>query len=294
MVPHSEFSVLVYDVGGSHVTAAVCEFPGASISETRRIDLPSDPTPAVFLAILRDLCSQVLSEPAKLAGVSLSIPGPFDTVRGVSLMQHKLPHLYGFDLRRAIAETFSLSPDAIFFINDADAVIIGETHIGAARDASRAVVLGLGTGIGSAFSTDGVVAVCGKGIPGGGEIWNVPHRNGIVEDLLSSRAIRDRFQKLSGKALEVSEIARLAPGDAHASATFAAFGDDLATIIVEHLSEFAPDCIVLSGSISRSASLFLPALQRALGKIAQAALVGAGIAWNERLTAALPAEVSSC
>jgi glucokinase len=289
----------VYDVGGSHVTAAVCSFPSAAIAETKRVDLPSDPAPEAFVAILRDLCSEILPESAKLAGVSLSIPGPFDTERGVSLMQHKLPRLRGFDLRHAIARTFSLAPGSIFFINDADAVMIGEARIGAARDCARAVVLGLGTGVGSAFSIDGAITVRGKGIAEGGEIWNVPHGDGIVEDLLSSRAIREHFRELSGKTLEVSEIARLAPSDPHASATFHEFGNNLATIIAEHLNDFQPDCIVLSGSISRSASLFLPAVRRTLGEGAveirvsrlfdRAALLGAGIAWNERLAAALSA-----
>ena len=42
-----------------------------------------------------------------LLGASLAMPGPFDYAAGVSWMQHKLPYLYGFDLRGALARHIS-------------------------------------------------------------------------------------------------------------------------------------------------------------------------------------------
>ena len=141
----------------------------------------------------------------------LAVPGPFDLQAGVSLMRHKLPYLYGFDLRAALAASFGIQPLQVRFLNDANAFLLGEIGAGAARGFRRAVGLTLGTGIGAAFAVDGRIVAEGPGVPPGGEIWNLPYEAGIVEDFISSRAIVGNYQRLTGVQREAVDLAAAAP-----------------------------------------------------------------------------------
>ena len=47
----------------------------------------------------------------------------------------------------------------------------------------RSVGLTLGTGVGSAFAVDGKIVGKGRGVPPGGEIWDLPYRESIVEEI---------------------------------------------------------------------------------------------------------------
>jgi glucokinase len=224
----------------------------------------------------------------RVGGAMLAVPGPFDLQAGVSLMRHKLPYLYGVDLRKTLATRFGLEPAHVRFLNDADAYLLGEVGAGAARGFRRAVGLTLGTGIGSAFAVDGNLVTEGPGVPSGGEIWNLPYRGGIVEDFISSRAIVGNYERCTGMKREVVGLAAAAPGDPAAQEAFIEFGNHLGIVIQTLLADFRADVIVLGGGISRSADLFLPTVQSQIGDLPlqlrvselkdEAALVGCGVA----------------
>jgi glucokinase len=217
------------------------------------------------------------------------MPGPFDYDRGVSWMQHKLPYLYGFDLRHALAARLGRADAQVRFLNDAAAFLLGEISAGAAQGVGRAVGITLGTGIGSAFAVDGHVIREGTGVPAGGEIWNFPYQGGILEDQISTRAIRQSYQGRTGEDREVADIAASAAQDAVAAEVFRDFGRTLGTALRTVLGAFGPQVIVLGGGIARSAHLFLDAAQAELGtpqvelRVSSlgeiAPLVGAGAAW---------------
>ena len=135
------------------------------------------------------------------------MPGPFDYAKGISFMKHKLPYLYGWDLRHAIADRLGWLPRQMKFLNDAAAYMLGEIGAGAAKGFSRVVVLTLGTGVGSGFAIDGKVQTEGKGVPPGGEIWNVAYEGGIVEDQISTRALQKSYHDRTGNQAEVAAIA---------------------------------------------------------------------------------------
>lgn len=175
------------------------------------------------------------------------------------------------------------------FLNDAQAFLLGEVGTGAARNAARATGVTLGTGVGSAFTVGSRIVTSGKGVPPGGEIWNLPFEGGIVEDAVSSQAIRDAYEKRTGQHCEVAELALRAPEDVQAREVFAHFGAQLGRAIRRTMAEFAPDVVVLGGGICHSPQLFLPTAEAQLDGLMmelristlfeQAALVGAAVAW---------------
>lgn len=281
--------VLVYDVGGSHISAAVFDREGCTVQGVVTQGYPSEQNIDTFLGVLNSLGTSAAQGETDIPAVSIAMPGPFDYERGVSWMQHKLPYLYGFDLRHALAARLGRADSEVRFLNDAAAYLLGEIFAGSAQGVNRAVAITLGTGVGSAFAVDGHVMREGMGIPPGGEIWNFPYQGGILEDQISTRAIRQSYKLRTGEDREVADIAASAAQDGNAAEIFSDFGHTLGIALRTVLSDFGPQVVVLGGGISRSAELFLKAAQAevdsprmelrvsALGEIAP--LVGAGAAW---------------
>ncbi len=283
--------LLTVDVGGSHVSAALC-----SLDDLRVIQVTNAPLAGVssfegFVDLVYLLGREVSRSTRRLAGASLAVPGPFDCAAGVSLMQHKLQWLYGKDLRGALAARFGWAPAKIQFLNDARAFLLGEVHAGGARGAARAVGMTLGTGIGSAFAVNGRCVTEGEGVPPGGEIWNYSYADGIVEDLISTRAVKADYRARTGMDLEVKEIAAAAAGDRTACGVFEKLGRDLGRVIRDVIVPFRPEVVVVGGGIARSGELFLPIAEKLVERLAvrivpsqlfdRAQLIGAAAYWRD-------------
>jgi len=296
--------VVVYDVGGSHVSAAVCNGGTFALHGISRAPLPADgPNPfsaASFKRLIHTLGEAAARsagmELAEIAGASLAMPGPFDYENGISKMTHKLQSLYDVDLKSGLARRFGWEPTQVRFVNDAAAFTLGEVGAGAAKGFARAIGITLGTGIGCAFAADGRIAIPrdlpggDPGVPPGGEIWNLPYENSTVEEFVSTRFLRGQYQRLTGVEAEVAVIAdaakgdepcpeleaefgtglrrdaKLDPNDAHCRArqAFLEFGRNLGLVLNQHAAAFKPDVIVLGGGIARASALFLPATRKAL------------------------------
>jgi glucokinase len=292
MTAEIENSVIVYDVGGSHVAAAVCRESDYELGPIVSAPYPAEQSSDAFVAFLHSLGVKASAGFAGISGAELAFPGPFDFAAGISRMKHKLPFLYGVELRQALAACFGWQPAQVRFLHDSAAFLLGEIGAGAARDLPRAVGITLGTGIGSAFAVDGRVVTDGPGVPLDGEIWNLSYEDGIVEDYLSTRAIQGNYEDRTGTLREVVEIASAVADDPAAAAVFADFGRHLGIALRMVVSVFAPQVVVLGGAISRSAHLFLPVAETQLQGLNlrvlpsalkdDAPLVGAAVEWFGR------------
>jgi glucokinase len=280
--------VLVYDIGGSHISAGVCLEGDFRLGPVVRAHHPTAETSDAFVGLLHTLGVEAAAGFGRIMGATLAMPSPFDFEAGISLMRHKLPYLYGVNLRQALAERFGWRPNQVYFLNDADAYLLGEIGAGAARGFARVVGITLGTGTGSAFAVDGQLVTEGTGVPNSGEIWDLPYESGIVEDFLSSRAICDSYKRRTGNTRDVAELAAAAQGDSAAEEAFAEFGRHLGRVLGTMLAEFVPDVAVLGGGVCHAAHLFLPTAQSQLNDTApqlrvsklqdRAPLVGCGVA----------------
>ena len=250
--------VLTFDVGGSHISSALCFGNDLRLGPIASAQYGDITTSDGFAGLIYELAARAAGGNPSGIGATLAVPGPFDFEAGVSLMRHKLQYLYGIDLRQALASRLGCNPAEVRFLNDADAYLLGEVGAGAAKGFARAVGFTLGTGIGSAFAVDGRLVTTGAGVPKDGEIWNVPYESSTVEDFVSTRAIAGNYGRRTGKTISVAEIAAAATLDPEAREAFAEFGHHLGRVIGHVIADFAADVVVLGGGISRSADLFLP------------------------------------
>ena len=291
--------VVVFDLGGSHVSAGVVHLSTSALEQKWSTTLDSSASAETILRTLESLVRRLQLRPAEtavaaaVAGLSLAVPNPFDYETGVSYIQHKYGALYGWDIRKELSRRLGVDGARICFLNDATAFLLGELEANPAARTGNVVAITLGTGVGSAFASDGRIVERGGGVPEQGEIWNLPWQRGIVEDVLSAKRIRNEYLDRTGRTLEVREMAAVADSDAVAKNVFSGFGRDLAEVLNRVCKEFQPDRVILGGAIAKSARLFLPETMSAYGDCPicistlfdDAALIGAAVHWRSRASA---------
>jgi glucokinase len=186
----------------------------------------------------------------------IATPGPFDYARGVSLIRGvaKLDALYGADLRAELSAAVGVKPTGVSFINDASAFLIGEWWAGKAEGDGRSIGITLGTGLGSAFISDGKIVESDPDVPPEGRLDLIPFRGKPVEETLSSRGLRAAY---AADGPDVVEIARRASaGEGRAADVMHRFGSALGEFLGRWVYLFAPTRVVLGGSIARSWDLW--------------------------------------
>jgi polyphosphate glucokinase len=141
------------DIGGSGVKGArVNVTTGALLSERSKYPTPPGGEPGDILATVRHILQDLDSSGNELMGVCF----PAVVRHGVTMSAANVsPDWIGFPAERLFADSLDRE---VHFINDADAAGFAEAHLGAARNvAGLVIVVTLGTGIGTALISDGVL-----------------------------------------------------------------------------------------------------------------------------------------
>jgi glucokinase len=257
-------SVVALDLGGTHVSAGLVDLPSLEIEAQVRRSLPATAGRAELLARITAAATEV-SDGVPGRRVGMAVPGPFDYARGICLLSHKLEPLFGVDLRRELATALSTQPASVRFLNDADAFLLGEASVGAARGHARAVAVTLGTGLGSAFLEHGRIVDTGPRVPPEGSLHLVQFRGRPVEETISRAALLARY---GDPRLDVREVAsRARAGDPRAQRAFAELASALGEVTAPWLDSFEATCLVVGGAISRSWDLLAPPLRTALASV---------------------------
>jgi glucokinase len=184
----------------------------------------------------------------------VALPGPFDVATGIAWYrgQGKFDNLYGYNVGERLRDLLDL--DQILFMNDAEAFAVGEWTAGQVRGIDRCVGVTIGTGVGTAFLTEGWVVRKGDTVPPGGELYKTSYDGKPLEDWISARAILRAYFDRTGQeepeigVKEIAERARSGAADARA-VLLAAFGV-LAAALTPWLERFGVTKVVLGGSIS--------------------------------------------
>jgi glucokinase len=242
------------DIGGTHVTAGRVDVAARAVEGRERVPLAHTASRAEVVAAITGAAVSIARDDARRLG--LAVPGPFDYSTGVSRIAHKLPGLYGVDLRSELCGALEL--EEVRFLNDADAFLLGEWWAGAARGHARAVGITLGTGLGSAFIEDG--RIVSRDVA----LYELSFRGAPVEDAISSRGLLACY----GERCEVEDVAaRAEAGEDAARRAFEELGQALGEFLRPWLVAFEPGCLVVGGSIARSWELIRSGVLAELGPV---------------------------
>jgi glucokinase len=258
------------DIGGSHITAALIDLSNGLIVEGSKCK--EQVNAGADAADILGRWSKAIGDVLSLAGteipaIGIAMPGPFDYPAGISLIKGvaKYESLYGMNIRAALQASLNFKGD-IFFENDASCFALGEAWTGEGAGCRRMMAVTLGTGLGGTFLHNNRILHEGKGVPSGGYIYNLPYKNGIAEDYISSRWLLNEYHQRTGKRLpEVKSIGELAEKrDATALALFTEMGKALGEVLAPWLRDFEAECVVIGGNIRKAHPYFLPTLQACL------------------------------
>ncbi len=274
--------ILACDAGGTHIKLGLVQ--GSRLLARTEIPAHADRGLAAALARVaratRPLLRSLGISPRDLAGFGLSFPGIIEpgSERILSTPAGKFDDARTLEVPRLVHDRLRL-PTRI--VNDANAALLGEWRQGAARGCRSAVMMTLGTGIGTAAIIDGIPLRGAHGQAGclGGH-WTTHldgrtclcGNHGCAESEASTWA-------LPAQARAHPDFARSALARAHTldyAAVFhaAAQQDPLARhlrnralrvwacTLVSLIHAYDPERAVLGGGIMRSGSVILPALRR--------------------------------
>ena len=260
----SNLAAIALDVGGTTVDAACVSADGEIIGGLLENSSPAAGTKDEIVNELARVidAARVRADGVEVTACGVAMPAPFDYAAGVSYMTHKFQAIKGEPLGRLLRAKTGLRT---YFVNDADAFGLGVSWR-QLPDAKRFVALTIGTGLGGSFIEDGKHVVAGDLVPPGGEVWDLPFGDGIVEDYVSARGVVALYGKLrpgdQRSAKQVSDLALR--GDPAAIEAYQALGTALGSGLAPVLTRFAPEKVVIGGKVGQAIDLFRPAMEQAL------------------------------
>ncbi len=209
------------DIGGSGIKAAYVDVAsGAMVTERVRLPTPRPSTPRAVVETVGEVCELVRASAPELTPVARGAAFPAVVRGGVTLSAANVDRAWiGYAAEERLSEALG---NSVCVLNDADAAGLAELGFGAVRGVSGvALVLTIGTGVGSALFADGTLAP-------NTELGHLAFRaHASVEDWVSDRA--RRAEGLSWKRW----TGRL-------------------NAYLDHLSVlFSPELIVLGGGVSK-------------------------------------------
>lgn len=251
--------VLAFDLGGTRLKWGWVDENHAA-SEVTAAPLEG----RTALDVLVETATAAAAE-RQFAMGGLAMPGVVD--KGVSIaLPGKLAGLEGVDVATALRGATGV-PWSV--VNDAQAYALGEMAAGAARGAHRAVVMTIGTGVGTAVVEDG--RPLGSGHLGGGTFGgHIPiaessryrdsnSKHGTIEALCSAPRILDHAPEL-GTVEALFEAARA--GDHRALVSLTEYRHDLVNAIVALAHAHGPELVVVGGGPLSTDAFLLETVER--------------------------------
>jgi glucokinase len=263
----SSSCILTADIGGSHITAGICDLRSYRIvsQSTTRAEVNSKGLITDILTSWTNAFQEVLKKNSSLpvSGLSVAIPGPFDYEKGISYIKglDKYEALYGVDIKQYLAGLLSLDPQLVRFRNDAESTIAGEVLTGAGKDYKRVMGITLGTGFGSAFSENRITMDINLG--------SDPYKESIADDYLSTRWFLKRYHELTGMQLAcgVKELAQIAIKSQIARDVFNEFAVNLCDFLSGPVKRLEPEVLIICGNIAKASRFFLPHVAAELNSV---------------------------
>ena len=264
------------DIGGTKIAVGVVDDNGKVLA---RAETPTDADnyAAGLDAIVSMLRQTEKDSGAKLRGIGIGSTGPIDPIRGEFGDVDFLPGWRGKNLVRDLEARFKLHAA---LENDGDAAALAEAGWGAGRNRRRLIYITVGTGIGGGIILDGKLY---RGVDGAHP--EVGHQVIDPAGPQCTCGFRGCWESLAAGPAMVAWIESHAPGGylprqgitAKRICQLAQEGDAIARQAVEHeafylglglanlINLFTPDAIVLSGSVMKSAPLFLDRIREVIG-----------------------------
>jgi glucokinase len=263
------------DIGGTKIAVGMVDDNGRVLA---RAETPTEPDHYAngLAAIVRMLGETADAAGTSISGIGIGSTGPVDPILGEFGNVDFLPGWRGKNLVRDLEQNVSVR---VAMENDGDAAALAEAGWGAGRNRTRLIYVTVGTGIGGGIILDGKLY---RGVDGAHP--EVGHHVLDPSGPECSCGFRGCWESLAAGPAMVAWVNNHAPAGylhrpgitAKRICELAQQGDAIAQQAVEHegyylglglanlISLFTPDAIVLSGSVMKSAPLFMDRIREVI------------------------------
>ncbi|GMT46317.1 MAG: sugar kinase [bacterium] len=240
------------DIGGTKICAGLVKDGNILTKET--IPTPITENQEVIIESIHSIIKKLNRK--NIAGIGIGVPGLVNTKTGVVYDIQNIPAMIGVSLKEIIEKQWNLP---VYINNDANCFALGAINSGYGKKFRNLIGLTLGTGLGGGIVINGKLH---QGVgAGAGEFGFLPYKNGILEHYCSGQFFQRQYN-ITGK--EASR--RALEGDADALQMFSQFGTHLGEAIKMVAHVFAPEAVMLGGSISWNFDLFKESMWTAIRK----------------------------
>jgi glucokinase len=270
-------AVLAYDLGGTKVSVGVVNHRG-KILEELRVPVEVQKGKLGVLRQLAELGKKFLERHPEIERAGVASAGPLDPRRGLLLDPTNLVEPGGkswgqVPLARILSQRLGIP---VTLENDAAAAMLAEHWVGAAKGYDNAMILTLGTGLGTGIIVNGKLVRAGRFLhPEAGHLILNPTdatapcgcgNLGCSEAYLSGRHFtiraRERLHKPTLSTVEIADLAR--HGEPLARELFDEYAEMMAVAIHNYAVIYSPEIVVFTGSFAATADLFLKRTEREL------------------------------
>ncbi len=264
--------VLAYDLGGTKLGAAVVNSKGRVF---KKILTPLDKNEHILPVLVR-VGKKFLQEFPKISRIGIASAGPLHSEQGRLInptnMKFQGKLLGQVPIVKFIKKNLGLPT---YLENDAAASVLAEHWIGGAQGFSSAMILTLGTGLGTGVMIENKLLRGGRGLhtEAGHLILNAADKtapcgcgnHGCAEAYLSGKNFGERFYQKYGITKDPIKIIKLAKNkDKNALLAFQEYAFYFAVALHNYCVTFSPEIVLLTGSFASASDLFLNLAKREL------------------------------
>ncbi len=276
------------DVGGMSIKAGIVDGMGNIIAK-ETAPTEAERSSQEVIKTMYDLCETVIHKAnltkADIASVGIGSPGTVNSQKGIISFSANL-HFKNVNVLKEFRTHWDIP---VFVGNDANCAALGETLFGSGKGKKNAILITLGTGVGTGFIIDGKIyeGRNGEGAEGGhicirmgGEKCSCGER-GCWEAYASATALIRQTKKAMekypdslmhqvakehGKVSGRTAFTAHLEGDKPAISVVTKYVKYVATGLLVLVNIFRPDIIIVGGGISHEGDYFIKKIEKYVRK----------------------------
>ncbi|MFC2090478.1 ROK family protein [Bacteroidota bacterium] len=243
-------SYIGIDIGGTKISGI--RIQGDSIQHREMQDTGASRPLEQIIATLYDVIDKLMIRDVVAIGVG--VPGILNVKKGEIIAINNIPAFNGCKLKEFLTKKYSLP---VYINNDANCFALSEAYFGAGKGFRNILGVTLGTGVGGGIVIDRKVYSGNLGAAG--EFGCIPYKGDFFE-LYGGSKFFEKYYNATGE--EIYE--RAEQGEQEAKDIFMDYGTHIAILLKMLLVSFAPEAIIIGGSISHSFVYFEPSIKEML------------------------------
>ena len=262
------------DIGGTNIKLALVDTDSSEPVIAARPSflfdhMPCDKLCANIKKHVLKMCRETGTDLSSVGGIGLSVPGSIDQTGEILLHAYNMGY-HGIALVRELKKV--LPGPEIAMLNDANAAALAELKAGVFKGCRNALLLTIGTGVGSGLILNGKVFNGGQNR--GCEIGHLPFRNGsdpctcgqtgCLEVYVSATRLARQGRELMGEKYADAKAVLDASleGNETARGIIDSYISDLADVIAGLCCALDPEKIALGGGFSAAGEVLYAPLNR--------------------------------